>query len=348
MQPLDYTLSFNTPAFLGNAEQNAQWRTPPIKALLRQWWRVAYAADQGFNVNVAAMRHEEGLLFGNAWLNDEFCKSRVRMRLGRWDKPKIGNLGNIGMVCHPEVNRTTLPNCPNGGVGKMVDSGQYLGYGPFQKANAAIQAGESATLSLAVPEADAPLIKRALWLMNRFGTLGGRSRNGWGSFSLRPLPPGEGWGEGNLPLRPWQDCLQLDWPHAIGTANNSPLIWQTQPFGDWRAVMQRLAQLKVGLRTQFAFPNAAPGPVHQRHWLSYPVTNHRVDAWGNNARLPNTLRFKVRRTVANQFVGVIVHVPHTPPAQFHSNAETLPQVWSQVYNFLDAQAQTQTLTRIAD
>lgn len=29
-------LSFVTPAFLGNAEQRAQWRTPPIKALLRE------------------------------------------------------------------------------------------------------------------------------------------------------------------------------------------------------------------------------------------------------------------------------------------------------------------------
>ena len=36
-----YTLRFLTPAFLGNADQNGQWRTPPIKALLRQWWRVA-------------------------------------------------------------------------------------------------------------------------------------------------------------------------------------------------------------------------------------------------------------------------------------------------------------------
>ena len=44
MLTLHYTLSFNTPAFLGNAEQQAQWRTPPIKALIRQWWRVVKAS----------------------------------------------------------------------------------------------------------------------------------------------------------------------------------------------------------------------------------------------------------------------------------------------------------------
>ena len=36
-----YTVRFTTPAFLGDAEQNGAWRTPPFKALLRQWWRVS-------------------------------------------------------------------------------------------------------------------------------------------------------------------------------------------------------------------------------------------------------------------------------------------------------------------
>ena len=31
MKKLEYTVSFTTPAFLGNAEQNGQWRTPPFK-----------------------------------------------------------------------------------------------------------------------------------------------------------------------------------------------------------------------------------------------------------------------------------------------------------------------------
>ena len=84
-----YQLSFTTPAFLGNARQDAQWRTPPIKALLRQWWRVAWAAERKFAGSVEDMRREEGLLFGNAWLSHlkhgkpihDHCQSRVRLRL---------------------------------------------------------------------------------------------------------------------------------------------------------------------------------------------------------------------------------------------------------------------------
>lgn len=43
MKTFRYRLIFSTPAFLGNASQQGQWRTPPVKALLRQWWRVAVA-----------------------------------------------------------------------------------------------------------------------------------------------------------------------------------------------------------------------------------------------------------------------------------------------------------------
>jgi CRISPR-associated protein Cmr1 len=354
MKVLEYKIQFLSPAFLGNAEQNAQWRTPPIKALLRQWWRVAYAADQGFAVNVTDMRREEGLLFGNAWLEENFCKSRVRMRLDRWDMGKLRKQDwqPLATVAHPEVP-------------KAVGSDLYLGYGPVMlprgahqptlKANAAIQAGESATLSLAVPEADEPLIEKALWLMDRYGALGGRSRNGWGSFSLLPLPAGEvspersrgGWGEGDLPLRLWSDCLQLDWPHAIGQDDQGALMWQTEPFGDWKSLMKRLAEIKIGLRTRFRFNTGrnAPQPEH-RHWLSYPVTNHSVAPWGNNARLPNTLRFKVRPTQDGKLIGVIFHVPHCPPAQFRPDLATLKQVWTAVHGYLD-QA-TQPLSRIPE
>jgi len=56
----EYKVSFVTPAFLGNAEQAGQWRTPPFKALLRQWWRVAETAGQ--RPDVDAIRDRGGTL----------------------------------------------------------------------------------------------------------------------------------------------------------------------------------------------------------------------------------------------------------------------------------------------
>ncbi|MBL8529382.1 MAG: hypothetical protein JNL68_16990 [Burkholderiales bacterium] len=349
MKVLEYTVRFITPAFLGDAEQNGRWRTPPFKALLRQWWRVAYAADKNFNVDVDGMRREEGLLFGNAWLEDSFCKSQVRLRLSRWNEGQLkkAQWPADASVSHPEVANRDNKLVP-------IGSSLYLGYGPLTydkersatglKANAAIQAHDEAIFSLAYPEATATRIDRSLWLIDRYGTLGGRGRNGWGSFAL--LPSDE-LGAAEPPLRAWQECLDrdCDWPHAIGRDAKGALIWQTQPFDDWKALMKRLAEIKIGLRTQFCFEhgNNAPNP-EPRHWLSYPVTNHSVSSWSNNARLPNTLRFKVRANSDGKLVGVIFHMPHLPPSAFLPNRPAIEGVWNKAHRFLDQPAQR--LTRI--
>jgi CRISPR-associated protein Cmr1 len=163
-----------------------------------------------------------------------------------------------------------------------------------------------------------------------------------------------------LPLRPWQDCLDRDWPHAIGQ-DDKPLIWQTAPHDDWRALMKTLAIIKIGLRTQKpsldfkldtntgdkATKNGINhGRPQARHWLSYPVTNHSVQSWGNNARLPNILRFKARQTADGKLVGVIFHVPHLPPPAFRPYQPEIVQVWKQIHSFLDAKAQQ--LVRIGE
>lgn len=356
-----YKLSFTTPAFLGNAEQNGQWRTPPFKALLRQWWRIAYAADHGFDVDVEAMRREEGLLFGNAWLSHreggrevaDHRKSLVRIRLDRWAGGTLKSWQGLEQraVFHPEVERTNYQVGPHA----------YLGYGPLdgrgntqldKKRNAAIQAGDSAVLSIAYPETHLdPTIRRivddnigriprVLWLMDRYGTLGSRSRNGWGSIKLTPKN-GAPQLAGNVPMRPWREALapKWDWPHSIGRDDKGALVWQTRPFDDWKSLMRELAIIRIGLRTQFVFPNVRPphANVDARHWLSYPITTHATRAWDRNARLPNSLRFKVRPAADNakQVVGVISHLPCLPPPEFHPDRTSIIRTWQGVHALLD-------------
>lgn len=347
----EYGLRFHTPAFLGNAEQSGQWRSPPFKAQLRQWWRVAYAESKGFRPDEARMREAEGRLFGNAWLDENFSKSLIRIRLTHW------NTGSLNKNRWTPLDRVAHPEAP------VAAADLYLGYGPIVlprgeraptlKANAAIQAGEQNTLAIAYPAEEAALIEQALALMDRFGTVGGRSRNGWGSYSLQGIEHAA-----DLPLRPWQDALKLDWPHAIGSDAQGALVWQTQPAGDWKALMKALAVLKIGLRTQkphleLTLDKSAGdkenrngishGAPQARHWLSYPVTNHDISDWKrNNARLPNSLRFKVRPTADGKLAGVIVHMPCLPPAAFIPDPKAIAAVWQKVHAFLDHQP---TLTR---
>jgi CRISPR-associated protein Cmr1 len=345
MQTRLYTVRFHTPAFLGDAQRSGRWRTPPFKAQLRQWWRVAYAAQQQYRVNVGEMRDIEGHLFGHAWLENDrdekgekvaARRSEVRVRLSQWDAGTLKTWEPLASVAHREVK---FP----------VGSDLYMGYGalvlekgarqPTLQANAAIQAKESAQLAIAFPEAAAPLMAHALQLMHLYGTVGGRSRNAWGSYSLIHTADSNSAisAPRTLSTRALADCLKLDWPHALGADAQGPLVWQTQPLKDWAGVMKTLAQIKIALRTQFVFTTGKTQSPEDRHWLSYPVTNHSVASWGNNARLPNQLRFKVRSTT-NGLVGVVFHMPHQPPADFRPQPQTLDRIWRQVHSHLDQSA----------
>ena len=339
-----YAVRFTTPAFLGDADQNGCWRTPPFKALLREWWRIAVAKDYGYDHR--RLREAEGRLFGNAWLKDEFQRSKIMLRLERWEAGRLNQWPQDAQIFHLEV----------GNQGHQVGSNLYLGYGPLffhqghtaLRANAAIQADETNTLRIACPKAAADGIRQTLQLMDWLGALGGRSRNGWGSLELIS--------EGSAPeafqphhhslqaiARPLKDCLQLDWPHALGQDDQQRLlVWKTkQEYSQWREVMKELARVKIAFRTalKFTSPNGQPD---QRHVLAYPVTNHRVNAWGNQARLANQLRFKVIRA-GNQLTGLAYHLPcSTPDELLHrlGNAQNRFRqqqlsVWQAVHAQLD-------------
>ncbi|RMG30285.1 MAG: hypothetical protein D6721_04175, partial [Gammaproteobacteria bacterium] len=229
MRTREVGVAFLTPAFLGNAEQNGQWRTPPFKHLLREWWRIVWSEANDWSNDVDALRRAEGNLFGSA-ADETGHRSRVRIRLDCWSPGTLDKWEGDPSVFHPEV----------GVNGKNVGAHLYLGYGPLNfnkgtylgkkegrnnfKPHAAIQAGESARLRLAFPAADEEWLDRTLALIHAFGTLGGRSRNGWGSIAL------EGVGAlDSLPLRDWRDCLDREWPHAIGRDDQGALVWQTEP-----------------------------------------------------------------------------------------------------------------------
>lgn len=342
-----YTVRFLTPAFIGDADQIGAWRTPPFKALLRQWWRVAVASDCKFNTET--LREREAALFGSA-SDGASSKSQIRMRLSRWDEGKLKSWDRLDTqkVAHPEVKDRQ-------GVVRPVGAHLYLGFGPLEfrgdtalKKRAAIQPGEDAEFKLAFDTEHAAPLDTALWLMDRYGTLGGRSRNGWGSFTLTPK---EGTAAFSAQLdshltSDWKQALTLDWPHAIGRSEGLVLIWETAPFADWKGVMRRLAEIKIAMRTgrgfEFTTGRDAPAP-EARHWLSYPVTNHSVSGWKERGkgdfRLPNSLRFKVREGADGKLHGVIFHVPCSPTREFRPDRAAIESVWRRVHEFLDAPQQ---------
>lgn len=342
-----YHLKLASPAFLGDAEQKGVWRTPPLKALIREWWRVAVAPDVGYDAG--RLKQLETALFGTA--ADEGAgkngKSRIRLSLAHWNEGKMREHEPLPSIRHPEAERAKF----------QVEPLNYLGYGPIDhgklKNGVALQANEDNVLKLAYAESHAEEIDLALTLAQWFGTMGGRSRNGWGSlaWAARDDTPA-------LPalnaetlkqtgcVRPFADCLKLDWPHAIGSNGKGALVWQSaQTFATWREAMKFLAQIKIGFRVPLGFIGGQPHRDPQtRHVLAYPVTNHKVPGWegANKGRLANTLRFKLHAEPDGKLRALIYHTPCKPTLPHHGI--DLLDTWGRVHRTLDANPQ---LARLA-
>ena len=335
MKKIEYQVSFVTPAFLGNAEQQAQWRTPPFKALLRQWWRVREAAFLGYDYK--RVREEEGKVFGHAWLKMDSkktwaMKSQVLLRLDEWRPGRMKTwLPTDPQVSHPEVNRPS------------IGAHLYLGYGPLSpkkggtslKMTPAIQENEGAKFYIAHPEELADSLRDTLQLLHWFGTVGSRSRNGWGSFALE--------GDGIVgyealtrynPLvrkisRKFRDCLQDEWPHALGEDDQGVLLWRTKDYGSWSEVMKTLAEIKIDFRVN-GLPfsrnkNAKIPRIDERHVVAYPITHHDVQNW-EKARLANQLRFKVARQ-KEKYYGFIYHLPCKIPSELLKDLTAADRGW---------------------
>ena len=373
MRELTYQVSFNTPAFLGNAEQQAQWRTPPFKALLRQWWRVVKAPQLDRPYNVDDLRTAENLLFGAASDDgaEKSHRSLVRLRL---KKDINGGIGwEDGAMKQWPAGGLTEFHRECGEQGRQVGAELYLGYGPlgFQagqtalnkiqnsdRQRTAIATNAGAQLRLMLPTVHKTDLSSALQLAAWFGTLGSRSRNGWGALdiqpssddSIAPIPLTRSGIESLAVTRPLTSCLGEDWPHAIGQDRVGPLVWRTRISGDWRQVMRELARIKIAFRTQpaLSLDGVPEGTFSKRHLLAYPITHHSVagSEWGGQGRLANQIRFKLLRE-GNQLIGVIAHLPCRLPTAMaaalpppvRSGIDTLQlQVWQDVHAMLDQHA----------
>lgn len=300
MHELQYRLSFNTPAFLGDARQQAHWRTPPIKALLRQWWRVVKAKEEEVGYDAAKLLEQENKLFGVAGeKGTSQGRSRVWLRLSEWTPGQMNEWPRLNMrVRHPEVDG-----------GREVGADLYLGYGPLvpERGTAlgrnrdtgdvrtaiapTFDTDQAPTLLVRMPKEERPAMERAIQLMAWFGCLGSRSRNGFGSLNVFPLGSSPSIDhltrDSVLPFcRSLSECLRNDWPHAIGASDDGvPAVWKTPTRGTWQEVLRDLAHIKIQVRhTATPFqrnkeaPKAAGGTlvVDRRHLLGYPVTHHGV------------------------------------------------------------------------
>lgn len=333
MKTTQFTVQFNTPAFLGNAGQFAQWRTPPFKALLRQWWRVAYAADRQFKVDIAQMRREEGLLFGHAWLEDDSFQtpgeakptpvkarqSLVRIRLN--DAAPQDTLGwALGKQQGIAPMKQSLDNSYAWfGLVDRKDLPDSTGIKPAPDSEG------TRLLRLAAPQEHMERLDRVFDLINAFGLLGSRSRGGWGSLQVlqaRQLTPAQI----RLCARPLQDCLHSDWPMALALHQGAPAIWHSnEHFKTWDKAMACIAIERKQAR--FSLKGLLDKDLRPLLGFASP------------GRMPSPLRWKVVPAPDGKDLRVrIFAMPHRTPAGNgpRTSADELNTAWNTVLDSLQA------------
>lgn len=324
MQARTYTVRLLTPAFIGNADQIAEWRTPPIKALLRQWWRVAYVRGRSPSESMRARMHqEEGRLFGNAWLdaNDAdkaanrkngHCRSLLRIRLQ-----------------HGEKN--AWASGTQSGVAPMSDGLQtsYAWFGIVDKQNNTTRTrldthGDNShrALKLAYPEAQQESLESALRLIQTFGQIGYRCRTGWGSLHFDEIKPLD-LAEMRQFSRDTDECLEHDWAHALGRDDQGCLVWESErEYTDWARALSIIASLRKDVRTSLK------STTDMRPLLGFA---------SGDKRMPSPLRWRLFKSPNEQLKIRVFAFPHQIPSkggktELNRHAKS---AWSAVIRALD-------------
>lgn len=323
-QELSYTLRFLSPAFLGNAQQEGQWRTPPIKALLRQWWRVAYAAQKKFNFDIKTLHQDEGLLFGHAYLsNDQDTlgykvagrKSLIRLRLTNPDTSLTANAWGKGSQLGVAPLATSLEN-------------SYAWYGLAKRGGG--QADKTAIkpatnealrqLSLAVPENNIKQLEDTLALIHFFGSLGSRSRGGWGALELNNTNEFTS-SQLNNYTQPLKTCLTRDWPAALASDKQGLMVWHSvATFDTWDKAMRFVARERKSLR------DALKTNKDLRPALGFA---------DNRGRMPSPLRWKLATHSDGNLKVRVAAFPHLLPNN-RLTEENLLAAWQTVSSTLDS------------
>lgn len=339
-----YLVRLITPAFIGNAEQEGQWRTPPFKALMRQWWRVAYAAEHGFEFDVRAMRREEGRLFGHAWLEDDrdgtgrkvaARKSLLRVRLAPpgGDGPEAWGRGTQRGVSPLR----TAPETSFAWFG-LANRGSGLADRTGIRSAAGKGTSEEGVrlLHLAFPMEMAVRMEEVIRLIAAFGSVGSRSRGGWGALHIEGLEPLCVRTLADRHARRIKECLHHDWAMSLAWDDeHGAWMWESKAaFGKWDEAMAWAAverkRVRGGLRRV--------GGKDLRAALGFAT---------RRGRMASPLRWKVVLRGKGKLAVRAFAMPHSLPKDSGESMgeEELAQAWDIVRKSMDDKASP--FTRVA-
>lgn len=330
---LDLEVKVLTPMFLGGSTGDAELRSAPFKAALRYWWRIFKGA-----IDYNRLLQEETELFGG--VKTDTVKSKVEVLASGFVKKEKPDMKNLKKVGHPEAERASHKVH---GPGYLAGMGLYNFNRGFIKE--AISPGEKFNLRVKCPEENTQDIIETLTLISSFGTLGSRSRNGYGSISFDKL---EGFNSKDDSILDFAEVIRKEqnpYPHCLTKDDKGLLLWRLKKndISEYGEILRELADIYIRLRTSSFFKFRGMGPG-ERHLLGYPIMNHNIREWGNG-RLPSQLRLMVKPEQNGRLNGFFLHIAHPLPSdkKWFTHLEKQEKVWQKVHEFLDKNMQRVTI-----
>jgi CRISPR-associated protein Cmr1 len=298
-----------TPAFLGGADGQAELRTAPFKSLFRRWWRITNG-----KLSTQAMWEKEAKLFGSA-SGEKNNASKLRMR--------IVDATNISYSSEKiDLGKLTTPR---GGM----DAALYIGYGAIDQHSLVprkyIHAGSKFLFELSMPKDEKDQFIYILQLIHNFGSIGSRSRNGWGSLSIKIEDKTQG---AIAPIQSnaisWNNESEKYYPHFIGKDEKGLLAWKTtEKNKDFKFLFSTLATIYKELRGNRELSS------NERRILGFA---------DNNDRLPSQILLKIYQEQDN-LSGRIIHIPY----KIENAPKNEIDIWQKVHTFLDKETKLQRL-----
>ncbi len=324
-----------TPMFLGNANQEAELRAAPFKGLLRYWWRVANGWKYATHKELLTAESE---IFGSP--DDTGGKSQVTVAVkGNLNCYSVNGFPRGKTIKHPEVkNRANNP--------VNIDRFLYLGYGPIKRGaelkeegKGAFYPGQYFTLLLSGSQQIMDTLRTTVQCIQQFGSIGSRSRNGWGCFSscCNNISQSNGSELFHDIGTDWKDCFDHDYPHRLGWDVQKLLLWRCKnKFATWDSVLNDLAEIYLTVRLEHKFHGGGPHRAPQdRHTLGYPTgRNHYLKNF-EIGRHASALRLMVRKE-SDGYRGYILHLPHLFSKEMWPNGKDRQiEIWKRVHTSLD-------------
>ncbi len=243
MRKLTFELEFITPAFIGNAQQQAELRPASFVGLLRWWWRALKGLD-----DTKKLYEEEVKIFGG-YLKNGAVAGKVNIRL----------VGDIKPVDVPLKEKYKLSWSYNPNERRLSGNDAGIGYLLYSvnlpnKERKFIDAGSRFKLILLGEEEYLRHAVASLWALVYLGGVGARSRRGGGNLDCVKVEPNIDWlsFEPEEKLGKWlsenlKKAIDLvdggkDFCAEYSNLSFSRIIISNQEFNSWREALNSVGK----------------------------------------------------------------------------------------------------------